>query len=120
MGGPIGMYPRRAAVDTVLSDTLIPKGTLLGLSAASACRDESHFNHPERYDIFRERAPHLAFGSGPHFCLGTWSARKMVGEIAVPLLLRELKNLRLDPERPYAMGGWVFRGPTSLPVVWDV
>lgn len=117
---PIGMYPRRTSRDVVLSDILIPAGTMLGLSAASACHDEDHFANGGNFDIFRERASHLAFGSGPHFCLGTWSARKMVGEIAVPMLLRELPNLRLDPDHPHTMGGWVFRGPTSLPVVWDV
>lgn len=116
---PIGMYPRRSGRENILSDTILPPDLPLGLSAASACHDEAHFTEAHRFDIFRPKAPHLAFGSGPHFCLGTWSARKMVGEVAVPRLFARLKNLRLDPERAPRMGGWVFRGPLSLPVIWD-
>ncbi|MFY0633320.1 MAG: cytochrome P450 [Vannielia sp.] len=117
---PIGMYPRRVARETVLSDTVLPAGTAIGLSAASACRDESHFGESAgRFDMNRPKAQHLAFGSGPHFCLGTWMARSMVGDIAVPALLDALPGLRLDPQNPPRMGGWVFRGPLSLPAIWS-
>lgn len=116
---PIGMYPRKSGRENVLSGIVLPPDLPLGLSAASACHDDSHFVDGHRFDIFRQKAPHLAFGSGPHFCLGTWSARKMVGDVAVPRLFARLRNLRLDPAHPHRMGGWVFRGPLSLPVVWD-
>jgi hypothetical protein len=42
-----------------------------------------------------------------------------VGEIAVPTILERLSGLRLDPDRPARFGGWVFRGPLSLPVKWN-
>jgi cytochrome P450 len=116
---PIGMYPRRVAKRTELSGIILEPDMPIGLSAASACHDEKYFPDGHRFDVFREKKPHLAFGSGPHFCLGTWVARKMVGEIAVPALFRRLKNLRLDPDNPPKMGGWVFRGPLSVPVLWD-
>ena len=116
---PIGMYPRKTDQELVLADTTLPPDLPLGLSAASACHDETHFTNGHQFNLFRDKAPHLAFGSGPHFCLGTWSARKMVGEIAVPRLFARLRNLRLDPDEPHRMGGWVFRGPLSLPVVWS-
>ncbi len=44
----------------------------------------------------------------------------MVGEIAVPMIFDRLKNLRLDDTKPVVQKGWVFRGPVSLPVKWDV
>ncbi|MCW1932288.1 cytochrome P450 [Pararhodobacter zhoushanensis] len=117
---PIGLYPRRVARDVVLSETLLPAGTPIGLSAGSACRDEAKFGATgEVFDMRRPQAQHLAFGSGPHFCLGAWMARLLVGEIAVPSLFERLPGLRLDPQRPHRMGGWVFRGPVSLPVLWD-
>lgn len=116
---PIGMYPRRVARDTELGGVLLPAETAIGLSVASACRDEAHFENGEAFDIFRPRRSHLAFGAGPHFCLGTWIARKMVGEIAVPRLVERLPNLRFDPEAPARLGGWVFRGPLAVPVLWD-
>ncbi|MFC7703684.1 cytochrome P450 [Plastorhodobacter daqingensis] len=116
---PIGMYPRRTARAVVLGDIEIGPNEPLGLSVASACHDESHFPDGDRFDVFRERKPHLAFGAGPHFCLGTWAARMMVGEVAVPELFTRLKNLRADPDQPARLGGWVFRGPLSVPVRWD-
>ena len=52
----------------------------------SANRDETVFDHPERFDITRSPNPHVGFGgAGPHFCLGAHLARR---EITV--LLREL------------------------------
>lgn len=117
---PIGLYPRRVAKPAVLSGIQLEPGMSIGLSAGSACRDESHFENGEVFDINREKRPHLAFGSGPHFCLGTWVARKQVGEIGVPKLFNSLNNLRLDANNPVRIGGWVFRGLLSLNVKWDV
>lgn len=116
---PIGMYPRSVAKPAVLSGIQLEPGMAIGLTAGSACRDETHFTNADRFDINRERKPHMGFGSGPHFCLGSWIARKQVGEIGVPRLLKRLRNLRIDDERPPRIGGWVFRGPLSLHVKWD-
>jgi cytochrome P450 len=116
---PIGMYPRTVARTVEIGGAVLEKGDAIGLSAASACHDEAHFENGHLFDVFRKRSPHLAFGSGPHFCLGTWVARKQVGEIAVPTILERLSGLRLDPDRPARFGGWVFRGPLSLPVKWN-
>ena len=42
-----------------------------------------------------------------------------MGEIAVPMLYRELPGLRIDDRRPATWYGWVFRGLTVAPVTWD-
>ena len=78
---------------------------------------QRHIAVAEKFDLNRPRTQHLAFGAGPHFCAGTWVARQLVGEIAVPLLFANLPNLRLNG--PPQERGWVFRGPVSLPVRWD-
>ncbi|WP_299613292.1 cytochrome P450 [uncultured Tateyamaria sp.] len=116
---PIGMYPRRVTCETTLGDTPLKEGDQLGICVGAANRDPSRFTRPNDFDIHRPRQQHLAFGAGPHFCAGTWVARQMVGEIAVPRLLRRLKGLRLDSQKTVQVRGWVFRGPTSLPVLWD-
>lgn len=115
---PIGMYPRRVTRDTVLGDTELEEDDQIGICVGAANRDPSRFTDPDRFDINRPRRQHLGFGSGPHFCAGTWIARKMVGDIAVPLLFERLKRLRLNPNQTPIQKGWVFRGPASLPVVW--
>lgn len=116
---PIGMYPRRVARRVEIGGTVLEEGDQIGLSAASACHDEAHFTNPGVFDINRTRAPHLAFGSGAHFCAGTWVARMQVGQIALPRLFARFPGLRLDPDTPPDVRGWVFRGPTRLPVLWD-
>lgn len=116
---PIGMYPRLVAHRTELGGRVLEPGDKLGIVIASANRDESVFGDPDAFDIHRSPNNHVAFGGGPHFCLGTWVARAAVSQIALPALFRRLPGLRLT-ERDVPFGGWVFRGPLTLPVAWDV
>ncbi|WP_125611959.1 cytochrome P450 [Specibacter cremeus] len=116
---PIGMYPRQTTRDTVLEGVFLPKGARLGVVIGAANRDPAKFADPEAFDINREKVPHLAFGGGNHFCAGTWVARSSVADVALPQLFAQLPNLRLDPDNPAVDAGWVFRGMTALPVLWD-
>lgn len=117
---PIGMYPRRVACDTTLGDTVLKEGDQLGICVGAANRDPSRFDGANDFDINRPKTQHLGFGAGPHFCAGTWVARQMVGEVAVPKLFRRLPGLVLKGDPPPVERGWVFRGPVSLPVRWTV
>lgn len=116
---PIGMYPRQTTADLELGGTPIPAGSRVALVIGAANRDEDVFPDPDRFDIHRAQRNHLAFGGGPHYCMGTWVARHEVGEIAWPTLFRRLPGLTLDPDRPVEIGGWVFRGLLTLPVRWQ-
>jgi len=116
---PIGVYPRMVRETTVLGDTEVEEGTQLGICVAAANREQGVFDDPDRFDIFRGKKQHLAFGAGPHYCAGTWVSRLVVGKVATPMLFQTLRNLRLDPDRGPEIRGWVFRGPISLPVLWD-
>jgi cytochrome P450 len=113
---PISMYPREATRDTELDGMLVPRGARLGLVVGAANRDPAVFDDAESYDIDRPKKPHLAFGSGTHFCAGTWIARASVVGVALPRLFTEFSGLRLDREP--VVGGWVFRAVLSLPVRW--
>jgi len=118
---PIGMYPRRVTRDTLLGGVELKEGDQLGVCVGAANRGIAAIEDPSEFNILRgkPRVPHLAFGAGPHFCAGTWVARMMVGEIAIPDLLAKLTNLRLTDKEDVIIKGWVFRGPTCLPVSWD-
>ncbi|UWU38236.1 cytochrome P450 (plasmid) [Rhizobium sophoriradicis] len=116
---PIGMYPRRVTRDVVVSGVRLREGDQVGLCVSAANRDDSRFVDPDRFDVFREKKSHLAFGAGAHFCAGTWVARHMVGRLVVPGLFERLQNLHLKNTAAARIHGWVFRGPVSLPVVWD-
>ena len=114
---PIGMYPRQVARRVELGGVVLEEGARVGVVLASGNRDEAVFENADRFDINRAKKPHVAFGGGAHFCLGTWAARVQVGEVALPTLFSRLKTLR-HGEGPVTWAGWVFRGPTSVPVAW--
>lgn len=116
---PIGMYPRQITREVELGGTRLPKGARIGVVLASGNRDENVFDNPDVFDIHRAKKPHVAFGGGPHFCLGAWAARVQVGEVALPALFTRLKHLRLEEAPPVLFGGWVFRGPLNLPCRWE-
>ncbi|MDR7303625.1 cytochrome P450 [Haloactinomyces albus] len=117
---PIGMYPRQTTREVELGGTLLPAGARLGVVVGSANRDERQFSDPDIFDINREKKPHVAFGGGAHYCLGAWAAKASVATVALPMLFDRLPHLRLDPDHPAQAAGWVFRGMTELPVVWDL
>jgi cytochrome P450 len=72
---PIMQFRRTATRDAVLDGTAIATGDKVVLYYASANRDATVFADPERLDLGRDPNPHLAFGTGPHFCLGAHLAR---------------------------------------------
>jgi cytochrome P450 len=67
---PIMQFRRTATVDTVLDGQPIETGDKVVLYYASANRDEAVYVAPDRLDLRRTPNPHLAFGIGPHVCLG--------------------------------------------------
>ena len=54
----------------------------------SANRDDAAFDGADRFDIRRDPNPHLAFGSGIHFCLGANLARLEIRLVFEELLTR--------------------------------
>lgn len=115
---PLLNITRIATRDTVLGGVPIPAGSTLMTMLAAANRDESRWNDPDHYDIFRAVRPSVAWGQGPHICLGMHLARVEM-RVALNLLLDRLPGLRLDPDGddPH-IRGQVFRSPTSLPVLF--
>jgi cytochrome P450 len=116
---PITAIMRVARRDTLLGGVAIPKGARVIANLGSASRDEGRHTHGERFDLLREPRPSLAFGFGPHRCLGMHLGR-MENEAAIAALLRRLPGLRLDPEaRDVHITGAGFRAPESLPVLFE-
>jgi cytochrome P450 len=110
---------RYATHDVRLDRAHIRRGDLVRTSIAAANRDPAVFDDPDRYDISRANARrHLAFAQGPHVCVGVHLAR-LEARIALGQLVSRVPGLRLDPERPAAVRGLVFRKPPSIHVLWD-
>jgi len=115
---PLLNITRIATRDTVLGGVPIPEGSTVLPMLAAANRDESRWDDPDRYDIFRAARPSVGWGQGPHICLGMHLARVEM-RAALNLLLDRLPRLRLDPDGddPH-IRGQVFRSPTALPVLF--
>lgn len=116
---PIGMYPRQSTREVELGGVIIPAGSKLGICLLSANRDEAQFADADKFDINREKRPHLAFGGGAHFCAGAWVAKGSISGVALPRLFARFSGLKLDQSRPVKVGGWVFRGPLDVPITWE-
>ncbi len=115
---PLISFGRTAVVDTEIEGVPIPAGAHVNAIVGSADRDPARWDHPERFDIFRPQLAHLAFGSGPHICLGIHFAR-MELKVALEQLLARLPNLRLDPDaEDVHIDGLGARSPDRLPVVF--
>jgi cytochrome P450 len=115
---PIGVTPRLATQDFEIAGTRIPAGSSVAIVMASANRDETRFEDPDTFDMFRKKKQHVSFGFRPHFCSGHYLSRAM-GEIALEEAFRQLPNLRLDPKQQIQAKGWRFRGVSVLPARWD-
>lgn len=111
--------PRFARADSQIGRAKIRKGDTVVWSMCSANRDEAVFPGGQGLDIGRAPNPHLAFGHGPHFCLGAHFARMQL-QVAVARMTRHFPRLRLAvganevPPKPWAA---VFE-PFQLPVQW--
>jgi cytochrome P450 len=109
---------RYATRDAELAGAQIRERELVVVSIAGANRDPSAFPDPDRFDVRRENAKlHAAFAHGPHVCIGMHLAR-LEAHTAVARVLERLPGLRLDPDRPPAPRGLVFRKPDALRVRW--
>ncbi|TDT42701.1 cytochrome P450 [Streptomyces sp. BK208] len=91
------------------------EAVMVDLNAAN--RDGTRFDDPDRFDIRRPTAGHVAFGHGIHHCLGAPLAR-MEARIAIRSLLERCPRLELDTD-PHLVPwrhGILVRGPHRLPV----
>ncbi|MGQ4601264.1 cytochrome P450 [Nocardia sp. R6R-6] len=82
---PVMQFRRTAMADGELGGQRIAAGDKVVMFYVSGNRDETVFTDPDRFDIHRNPANHLAFGIGTHFCLGNslarLEARVLLGEL---------------------------------------
>ena len=115
---PVQFAAREAAADVEIAGVQIPKGSTVTSVLGSANRDDTRWEDPDRFDIHREHKSIVAFGEGPHLCLGAHLAR-LEAQVALNAILDRLDDVRLEPgdSDPHWVG-WAFRSPTTVPVVF--
>ena len=115
---PIKNMARTVMRDIEVGEQTLREGEQVLLMYPSANRDPEVFADPDRLDVTRNPNPHIAFGFGPHFCLGAALARielrVMFGEV-----LRRLPDIRLasDDALPRRASNFI-SGPEAMPVVF--
>jgi cytochrome P450 len=85
---PANHFMRYAVADTELSGVPVPAGSAVVAWLGAANRDERVFDEPYRFDVRRTPNRHVAFGFGPHYCIGAPLAR-----IALRLFFSEVVAL---------------------------
>jgi pimeloyl-[acyl-carrier protein] synthase len=114
---PVQMTSRRALADGEFAGRRVKAGEALQLFLGAANRDPARFPDPDRFDIARGDNRHVAFGFGPHFCLGAALAREEL-RVALDHLLDRLPGLELAVDEVAWQPTIDFRGPLALPVRW--
>ncbi|HTT52183.1 MAG TPA: cytochrome P450 [Streptosporangiaceae bacterium] len=93
--GPVVFVPRIATRDVEVSGQLIPAGSYVMVTIAVASRDPAEHPDPDMID-FRRQERNLAFGGGPHRCLGSHLAR-MEMRMALEEWHRRIPEYELAP-----------------------
>jgi cytochrome P450 len=111
--------PRRVAKDTTFlgAEMKAEERALLFLPGADL--DAREFKDPEQYNLVREGEVHIAFGVGPHRCLGSHLARYEL-VILYEELLKRLPEFSLDASKPLHYHGGHVIGPDEVWLKWSV
>ncbi|MTL12069.1 cytochrome P450 [Nocardia seriolae] len=116
--GPVNMASIRFTKEPItLGDTTIPEGELVLVALAAGNRDPRQFADAYDFDPTGDRATHLGFGYGIHYCVGAPLAR-LEGRIAFTALLQHFPDLELAVDDSWLR--WysnpVIHGLKKLPV----
>jgi cytochrome P450 len=115
---PIPMASRLAQADLTLSGAAVRAGDSVILHLAGANRDPAVFENAAMFDVARTNNRHLAFGRGPHFCLGAPLAR-VEAAVVFQELGPLLPELMLDsPDVTWRTGDMSDRCVTELKASW--
>jgi cytochrome P450 len=113
--GPARAQFRRAAADVEMGGAAIARGDRVILMLAAANRDPARFPHPDRLDLRRRGARHLAFGAGPHACIGAPLVR-MAAAVATGALFENFTSVELSGAIEWR-DSFAIRAPVALPVL---
>jgi len=96
---PVARQPRLLKVEAEMGGKQLRAGEMAFQMLNAANRDPAYFTDPDLFDIRRQKNRHIAFGLGPHFCVGALLARTE-GQVVFSTLITRLPNIRLVNEKP--------------------
>jgi cytochrome P450 len=110
--------PRWAARETELEGWTLKAGERVMLLLPAADLDAGQFPSPETFDLERKNKAHIAFGAGPHRCVGSHLARVEL-QVLYEQILTRLPEFRLDETAPAKFRAGNVLAIQSLPIRWD-
>jgi cytochrome P450 len=113
---PVLWVSRVAAEDIELNGEVLRKGQRIQLGIGAANHDPGEFDHPEQLDFTRPKVNSLAFGYGPHFCVGAALA-KMEAQVALSRLLDRIPEVELGTRQFEYRPLYFLRALKALPIV---
>jgi len=111
---PVIYMRRRATHDVEIGGKKLRAGDKAVMYFGSANRDNAKFDHADKLDLTRTRNEHIAFGTGPHGCLGQHIARIEIDAMLIEVLTR-MKDFRLAGEPKWLPSNFI-SGPQLMPV----
>lgn len=111
---PVKHFKRIVADDFDFHGRALHRGDQVMLLYPSANRDEDVFVDPYRFDVTRRPNKHIAFGHGPHMCIGQHVA-KLEMRILFEELLPHIRKIELTGEPKYVPANFL-SGLKTLPV----
>jgi cytochrome P450 len=105
---PVARQPRLMRQEIEMGGKKLQPGEMAFQMLNAANRDPDYFTEPDRFNIQREKNRHIAFGLGPHFCVGALLARTE-GQVVFSTLVARLPHVRLVSEKP----DWDIHKPNS-------
>jgi cytochrome P450 len=106
---------RRTTEEVELNGTVIPAGERIMAWVAAANRDPRTFDDPEQFNPDRRPNPHIAFGFGPHYCLGAPLA-KLEGDIILEAITDRIETIEFETDELVPNPGATTYGLQRLPM----
>jgi len=112
---PVQYAGRIVKEEMELCGVRLRPGDVVAFMLGAANRDPQQFKDPCRLNLARLNNAHLAFGAGPHFCIGNQLAR-LEGQVAILRMVQQFPRMQLAAQRPEWAPNMGLRGLRALPV----
>jgi len=112
---PVQYAGRIVKEEMELCGVRLRQGDVIAFMLGAANRDPQQFKDPYRLNLARLNNAHLAFGAGPHFCIGNQLAR-LEGQVAILRMVQQFPRMRLAVQHLEWAPNIGLRGLKSLPV----
>ena len=113
--GPVQYAGRIVKEEMEFHGARLRQGEVVAFMLGAANRDPKQFKDPNRLNLARLNNAHLAFGAGPHFCIGNQLAR-LEGQVAILRMVQQFPRMRLTAPQPEWAPNIGLRGLKVLPV----